>query len=257
MKPIRIFIILQCILTGIVCQGGSAYGRDILDVPPERAAHKTWMRQTIASYRSGNAKLPDLPEQKSRVSVVGDQESRLFALYKTTAPESITAIAVAYWGALRARDPQIWVRRMLLATQQRSASTAEDDSRETLPEALEQVYRSRKKVECAVEGLVNLRLDGHYQENLDHVRFTLFHEDPEPFIHVLSRKRLDILRQEIGAKESFTFTAALVYSLSDDPEMTRKFERLRASAKVKHTRESQFLYHYLTMVLQSARAEKR
>lgn len=130
-------------------------------------------------------------------------------------------------------------------------ASQEVDPLEYLPDALVKVYAHRK-TPSALEGLINLHLDGHYQETLDEVRYSLFLQHPEAFAAILSRQSDSALRRQAQTTAIDSFTSMFVYELSEDRDLRKRVTQLKQSLSKQDTSSAKFLRRYLTLLLYAA-----
>jgi hypothetical protein len=135
-----------------------------------QVTRQPWVRQAARAFR-GETPAATVTRRFSL------KEPDLAKASASLKPDSIEAAGVAYLGAMQSRGAKPWVSRLVLASAQRSALSAETDVRLYLPKALQRIlatYHSRP----ALEALMDLRMDGAYAYDLYDVRLGALLADP-------------------------------------------------------------------------------
>lgn len=200
--------------------------------------YQDWLHFALNAYRKGTDKFLPLPkEQPNQASNVS--LSRLFQHFPKG---SIEATAVAYYGAMQHPQETVWIERMVLAAKQEWAATYESDSREFLPQALAQVY-SKSKSPGAIEALLSLHLDGHYQETLNATRIALLFQVPHEFgdvLHEMSETKPNVVK---------VFEQDFAYALKSEPSWLTRARILRKKYSTSRRQSDLFLSRFLTKIL--------
>jgi hypothetical protein len=133
---------------------------------------------------------------------------------------------VAYLGAMQSRGAKPWVSRLVLASAQRSALSAETDVRLYLPKALQRIlatYHSRP----ALEALIDLRMDGAYAYDLYDVRLGALLADPAAWeVSLRSRPEEVPWTPEFARRSAEGVTRSLAWSLTEDVANQKRVRRL-------------------------------
>lgn len=210
---------------------------------------QVWLKSTLNAYRKGTYKLLPFPAAQTEQT----QNTELSQMYQKYPPGQIEATAIAYHGAMKQPKETIWIDRMALANRIASNSkvpvalTQETDALEYLPNALKQVYLKTKSRK-AIEVLILLHLDGHYQTILDGTRSSLFFQFPQDFGKAMQQV------SKFNPRAFQVFLEDFAYNLSLEPKLLNNTITLRDKCKASRSQKDAFLQTFLTTLINQAQA---